>query len=177
MTGVNQVGSTLTASNGTWTGTPDADVRRTSGGAATRSGPPCTIIGGALAKTYKLVVADEGKRIRVAVTATNGAGSATAVSNATAAVTPGWDTKLTSKPAEDDAREDGHVLLVGGQERDEGLQRLQVAVQARRGRVGRLQSREDVLAPPLGTHTFRVRAGQNGVWDRTPAVYTWRVNR
>ena len=27
------------------------------------------------------------------------------------------------------------------------------------------------------THTFRVRAGNNGVWDKTPAAYSWRIKR
>ena len=27
------------------------------------------------------------------------------------------------------------------------------------------------------SHTFRVRAGNNGVWDKTPAAYSWRIKR
>jgi hypothetical protein len=74
ITGTPQVGQTLTASTGAWTGSPTAfgyQWRR------------CDSAGAA---TYTLVVADSGSTIRVAVTATNAYGATTAVSAQTAAV-------------------------------------------------------------------------------------------
>ena len=78
-------GQTLTASNGTWGGTAPFtyayEWRR-----CDTSGNACTAIG--TAASYVLVAADVGSTIRVAVTATNSAGSATAVSAPTGVVTP-----------------------------------------------------------------------------------------
>jgi hypothetical protein len=75
-------GETLTASAGTWTGTP------TIGHAYQwrRCAATCTDIAGAEASTYALTADDVGKTIRVAVTGSNGGGSATAVSDATGAI-------------------------------------------------------------------------------------------
>ena len=28
-----------------------------------------------------------------------------------------------------------------------------------------------------GYHTFRVKAGNAGVWDKTPASYTWKIRK
>jgi hypothetical protein len=87
--GTVRVGSTLVASQGQWSNNPSAFrfqwVRcPTSGGNAT--GSDCASIGGATNQSYTLVAADQGRRLRVRVTASNAAGSATSASNATAAV-------------------------------------------------------------------------------------------
>jgi hypothetical protein len=84
ISGTTQVGSTLTASQGTWTGNPtsvayawlrcDAD------------GNSCATIGGATSNTYVLTQADAGSTLRLSVTATNAAGSTTFVSKQTDAV-------------------------------------------------------------------------------------------
>lgn len=87
ISGTAQVGQTLTAANGTWTGTPAPTLARawqrsangTSGWAA---------IAGATGATYALQAADEGQYVRVVVTGTNASGSATATSAATAQVVP-----------------------------------------------------------------------------------------
>jgi hypothetical protein len=98
------VGSTLTATAGSWTGS--APVRfafqwrrcPTSGGAVDASN--CGVISGASRSAYTLRSADAGFRLRVRVTASNAAGSATSTSNPTdvvkaaAAVAP----KNTAEP-------------------------------------------------------------------------------
>ena len=79
ISGTPQVGSVLTASNGTWTGTPAPTFARE----WLRDG---AVIPGATGLTYTPVVADEGTALSVRVTATNSAGSVPATSAATALV-------------------------------------------------------------------------------------------
>ncbi len=79
VSGTATVGQTLSCTTGTWTG--DATIVFTY--QWQRAG---VNIGGATASTYLLVTADVGSAIRCRVTGTNGAGNATANSNATAAV-------------------------------------------------------------------------------------------
>ena len=86
ISGTAKVGQLLTANDGSWTGNPtaytyqwqrcDADVAACSG------------IAGATAKTYRVLPADLGYRLRVAVTARNAKGRATASSAITAIVAP-----------------------------------------------------------------------------------------
>jgi hypothetical protein len=85
ITGKTVVGETLTANPGTWTG---------SGISYTyvwlrcdAAGANCAVIGGATATTYKLVSSDNGRTIRVKVTAKNADGSADATSAQTGVVT------------------------------------------------------------------------------------------
>ena len=85
LAGTAAVGQTLTASAGTWTGNPSAFAYAWQRCGA--SGDPCVVITGATASTYVLTSADAGSTVRVAVTATNALGSATAVSAPTAVVT------------------------------------------------------------------------------------------
>ncbi|NTG07145.1 hypothetical protein [Rhizobium rhizogenes] len=79
ITGTAQVGQTLTATNGTWTGSPTPTYTRQwkADGAD---------ISGATATTYVPVSGDVGKVITVTVTATNSAGNANATSAGTAAI-------------------------------------------------------------------------------------------
>jgi hypothetical protein len=79
VTGTAAVGQVLTASTGTWTGTPTSYTYQWS-----RNG---TAISGATSSSYTVGSADTGDTITVAVTATNATGSATATSAATATVT------------------------------------------------------------------------------------------
>ncbi|HWH95544.1 MAG TPA: S8 family serine peptidase [Baekduia sp.] len=86
--GYAQVGRTLTGRNGTWTGTAPITyatqwVRCTSATLVSS----CTDISGATAATYAPVVADVGKYLRVAFTATNARATALARSIATPVVT------------------------------------------------------------------------------------------
>ena len=86
------VGSTLTATRGLWTGSPTSYrfqwVRCPDSGGRP-DGSDCAAIGGATTQQYVLADADAdadadaGRRLRVRVTATNADGSATAASNAT----------------------------------------------------------------------------------------------
>jgi len=86
ITGTPKVGQTLTANDGSWTGNPtsytyqwqrcDADVAS------------CSSVVGATGKTYGVRTVDLGFRLRVAVTARNAKGSATANSGITAIVAP-----------------------------------------------------------------------------------------
>jgi hypothetical protein len=83
--GTAQVGSTLSASTGAWSGTTPLTYayqwRR-----CDSAGANCASVAGATGTTYALVSSDTGTTFRVAVTASNGAGSATATSTATSAV-------------------------------------------------------------------------------------------
>ncbi|RWR25215.1 hypothetical protein D2T29_22260 [Sinirhodobacter populi] len=71
ITGTLTVGQPLTASEGSWTGSPDIALQWLRNGAA---------ISGATGATYVLTPADTGANISVRATATNEAGSATATS-------------------------------------------------------------------------------------------------
>lgn len=80
ISGTAQVGQTLTATPGTWSGnpTPTYSYQWQRG---------TTNIAGATSATYTLVSADAGSTVRVVVTATNSAGSASANSANSATVT------------------------------------------------------------------------------------------
>lgn len=82
--GTPQEGSTLTASNGTWTGSPTGYAYVWN--RCDRNGDNCAAVSGASASTYKLQAADVGNTLRVTVTATNSAGSTQATSAPSAAV-------------------------------------------------------------------------------------------
>ncbi|QTK78319.1 hypothetical protein AT6N2_C0412 [Agrobacterium tumefaciens] len=77
ITGTAQVGQTLTATTGTWSGSPTYARQWFAAGVA---------ISGATAATYVPVVGDVGKAITVRVTATNDKGSVSVTSAPTAAV-------------------------------------------------------------------------------------------
>jgi hypothetical protein len=86
ISGTPQVGQTLTAQGaGTWTGNPSAFAFRWQ--RCDAAGGACVDVPGATGATYVLTSADAGSTIRVAVTARNAAGEATAVSAPTAVVT------------------------------------------------------------------------------------------
>jgi hypothetical protein len=79
------VGQTLSAGTGSWTGNPTSfsfQWQRCDAGGAN-----CVDIPGATSGTYAPVGADVGSTIRVAVTARNSVGEATAFSAPTAVVT------------------------------------------------------------------------------------------
>ncbi len=85
VTGTATRGSTLTTSNGVWANGPTTYAygwqRCDSSGAA------CVAVDGATSNTYVTVSSDIGSALRAVVTATNAAGSTTAVSAATPVVT------------------------------------------------------------------------------------------
>lgn len=78
-------GQVLTATTGTWTGFPTPTYTY-QWQRCDASGLSCSNIGSATSSTYTLVVGDVGSTIVVVVTATNTAGTPTAVSVATAVV-------------------------------------------------------------------------------------------
>lgn len=82
ITGTPRQGQTLTATPGTWTGSPSYGYQWQ----ACTSATACTAISGATASTYAVTSAEVGKTIKVVVTATAGGSSATATSVATAVV-------------------------------------------------------------------------------------------
>jgi hypothetical protein len=83
ITGTEQQGKTLTANNGSWTGSPTFTYRwqRCDG-----DGTGCGNIDNAAAKTYTLTSTDVGHTVRVNVTGTNKDGQATASSKTTAVI-------------------------------------------------------------------------------------------
>lgn len=89
LTGTGTVGSLLTATTGAWTGTAPISYayqwQRCSA-----SGASCADISGATLSSYTQAAADAGSTVRIEITATNSAGSATATSTAqlVAAVAP-----------------------------------------------------------------------------------------
>jgi hypothetical protein len=87
ISGSAQVGQTLTAAPGSWSGTPPLSYayqwRR-----CDEPGNVCTDIAGATAPSYGVVALDVGATLRALVTASNSGGSATAGSAGTSVVAP-----------------------------------------------------------------------------------------
>jgi RHS repeat-associated protein len=88
ISGTAKEGQTLTAANGTWTGTPTITFTYQWQSCNT-SGASCTAISGATASTFQITSAIVGHTVRVVVTGTNAGGNASATSAATATVTTG----------------------------------------------------------------------------------------
>jgi hypothetical protein len=90
ISGQPEEGRTLSASQGTWSGSTPLSFAyrwvRCGADGGLPDGSNCVFISGATKSKYQLVRADVGFRMRVRVTATNSVGSATAASNATQAV-------------------------------------------------------------------------------------------
>jgi hypothetical protein len=85
VSGNAQEGQTLSASAGSWSGSPTSYSFQWQRCDSTGAG--CSPVGGATASSYALTGADVGATMRIVVTATNSAGSASASSGATAVVT------------------------------------------------------------------------------------------
>lgn len=101
ITGAPVVASTLTATQGTWSGSPTSFSFRwvrcpASGG--NPSGSDCTAIAGATTQSYEVSQRDVGRRLRVRVTATNADGSTTVASNPTEVVRAAIRPTNTSPP-------------------------------------------------------------------------------
>lgn len=97
ISGTAQVGSTLTAANGSWSGSPTGFTYQWS--RCDQTGSSCAAIGGATRSTYALQNVDAGATLRVAVTATNSAGSTSASSVPTAVVQPQAPSVVNGCPA------------------------------------------------------------------------------
>lgn len=87
ISGEPRVGATLTATEGSWTGAPERYSYQWQ--QCDAGGANCQNVAGATGKTYGVRSEDNGKRLRVVVTATNRYGSGSKESNATAVVTTG----------------------------------------------------------------------------------------
>ena len=96
ITGTEKSGSTLTASNGTWTNSPSFTYqwRR-----CATDGSACGDITGATSKTYTLTASDVHHTIRVIVTAKNSDGSASATSDPTGVIGTANGPANTVKPS------------------------------------------------------------------------------
>jgi hypothetical protein len=97
ITGQAAVGQTLTANNGTWTGTGITYTYAWS--RCDTAGANCAAISGATANTYKVVDADAGHTLRVQVTAKNTSGENSVTSAQTAVVTGGTAPPSSGCPA------------------------------------------------------------------------------
>lgn len=86
ITGTTTVGEVLTSDGGTWTGTPTPVITHQWQRADDADGTNVANIAAATDETYTLVVADEGKFLRVRETGTNAHGQVTADSEYTAAI-------------------------------------------------------------------------------------------
>jgi acid phosphatase type 7 len=86
ISGTPQMGQTLTADPGQWSGTQPISYSY-QWRSCDQNGLNCVDILGATSQTYTLTIFDVGNTVRVAVTASNTAGSSTATSDATAVIT------------------------------------------------------------------------------------------
>jgi hypothetical protein len=83
--GTAQEGKTITVGNGSWSGTRPLTFSY-QWQRCTAVNPTCTNITGATGRSYTLVAADVGSKLRAVVTATNAVGSGSVFSNLTAVV-------------------------------------------------------------------------------------------
>jgi hypothetical protein len=114
VSGTAERGRTLTASTGSWSGTPpitfDFQWQRCSS-----AGTNCALISGATSQTYTIVLPDVGNRLRVVVNARNADGSAQAASSTTAIVkdAPQNAPQNTARPGISGTEREGSTLTVG----------------------------------------------------------------
>jgi hypothetical protein len=109
VTGTPVSGETLTASTGSWTGTPPISYafawQRCDAG-----GSSCASIAGETSQTYLVTPGDVGSTLRVLVTATNGEGSESAPSAPTAVVTAQSTPVNTAEPLISGSAVEGSTL-------------------------------------------------------------------
>jgi hypothetical protein len=112
VTGTAAVGETLTAQNGTWDNSPTSFEYRWL--RCNSAGDSCVGIPGATDKTYKVVGADVGHRLRVRVMAINADGTTNARSAPTAVVQqPSAAPKSTERPTISGTARVGQTLIAG----------------------------------------------------------------
>jgi hypothetical protein len=111
ISGTARDGTTLTASNGTWTGSPTSYAYRWE--RCDSAGGGCAAISGATSKQYTVTSADVGHRLRVKVTATNAGGSGSATSGPTDVVQPSGNAPANTKlPSISGTAQQGSTLKV-----------------------------------------------------------------
>jgi len=107
ITGTERQGRTLTAQNGTWTGSPTFTYRWQR---CDTEGSGCANIDNAAAKTYTLTAADVGHTVRVNVTGTNTDGNATASSKPTGVISGNAAPANTARPTVTGTPQPGETL-------------------------------------------------------------------
>ena len=107
--GTPEEGQTLTSTNGGWSGTPPFTYTR-QWSRCDGAGQNCVNIPGATLATYTLTAADVGATLVVAVTASNSAGSDTAVSAPTGVVTAAVPPANTAAPVISGRAEEASTL-------------------------------------------------------------------
>ena len=112
VSGGAQVGQTLTASNGSWTGSPTPTFTQ-QWERCNSAGASCSTIVGATGAGYTVGAEDIGHTLRVSVKATNSSGSASAASAATKLV-PGGTATIKSKTVSLTAKGRGRFTLKCG---------------------------------------------------------------
>ena len=111
ITGTAQQGQTLTASNGSWSGSPTSYTYQWQDCTSSTS---CTNITGATNSTYTLQSSDVGDTIDIVVTATNASGPSSATSNQSASVTSSPTPPAnTALPAVSGQTVEGQTLTTG----------------------------------------------------------------
>ena len=97
ISGTARQGSTLTASNGTWSNAATSFSYQWQ--RCTAEGSGCANVVGATSKSYRLEAADVDRTIRVAVTASNADGQATTFSSVSDLVSANSPPKNETKPS------------------------------------------------------------------------------
>ena len=111
------VDSTLTATRGTWNGSPtsyDFQWTRCPSSGGTSDASDCAALGGATTRSYIPGKGDVGKRLRVRVTATNADGANTTASNATGIVKDSTTTPPAPPPVSTGCAKTGGTVPVAG---------------------------------------------------------------
>jgi hypothetical protein len=108
LSGTTEDGGALTATNGSWTGSPTITFAR-QWQRCDSAGANCSNIGGATGTTYSETAADVGKRLRVVVTATN-AGASVPATSAVSAVVAATPPVNTAPPTVSGTVVDGQTL-------------------------------------------------------------------
>jgi len=163
ISGMAAEASTLTAADGTWTGTPTPTLARV----WKRDG---VTIGGATAATYLLVPADVGTTITVTVTGTNTAGSSSATSGGVGPVTGVYTGPVnTVLPTIDDTTPGVGQLLTATSGTWTGTPTITYAYQWIRSAVVAVLPANTVLPAVTGTAIVgSTLTTTNGTWTGTP---------
>lgn len=161
ISGTAQVGRVLTTSSGSWAGTEPITYTyrwRRCNGSGRSDASDCALISNANGSTYAVRDADVGFHLRVQVTASNRAGSASVASNPTVAVTYGKPTN-TAPPTISGTAATGNILhadrgrWVGKQPITYGYQWL---------RCDRLSGANCTLIPSATGSDYRVASADVG---------------
>jgi hypothetical protein len=109
LTGTAQQGKAMTVQSGSWSGT-NPIVFAYQWKRCNSSGASCSDISGATAQTYTLVAADVGSTLRISVSATNSAGTGTALSDPSSVVTSANAPVNTTAPSISGSAQQGATL-------------------------------------------------------------------